>query len=172
MSSSFILGGISVEIRAALDLRQSYSELGGRFRRRKMSGTLRTQHHWSKISTTLNGLGWIPNGLAGLDYSVNMTLSCAATRSIAGAYTGITIPADRRTDSGFTAYGLALIDNVAEYVEPTSIISNIMVLPVVSGATQYQAVYYPEITVQADMPKESYNESSGEWSWSFTAEEV
>ena len=171
--SNFSLGGITVPFVASQDFTQSYNDLNGKYRRRKMSGALFTQAHWSKISTRLSGNGWLPNGLASLDYTSDMVLMCAAPRSITG--TGgsphvITLPAARRSDSGYVAYGVAVVDNV--WQKPgDAIVTNEMTITTVSGADYYMAIYYPQITVQADY-QENFNQAAGSWSWSLSCEEV
>jgi len=171
--SNFSLGGIMVPFVASQDFSQTFEDIDGKHRRRKMDGTLFTQDQWTKLRTRLTGNGWLPYGLSGLDYATNMVLMCAAPRSITG--TGgtphvIDIPAARRSDSGYVAYGVAVVDNV--WQKPgDNIVTNTMTISTVSGADYYMAIYYPQITVQADY-QEMFDQSSGVWRWSLNCEET
>ena len=168
--SDFIINGITVEFAGSQNFSQNYTELNGKHRRRKMDGSLLTQSHWSKIGTTLSGVGWMPSGLDDIDYTANMTLSCVAPRSIASTSRVITIPAARRTDGNYVAYGMAIKDNIVSF-PGQAIVTNEMTIVEVTGADQYMAVWFPEITVQADY-ESSFDQESAVWSWSLTCEET
>ena len=171
MSYFFELGGISIALEASLGLQQEYRILAGRHKRRMADGTLHQQSNWSKLATTINGDGWAPAGLAGLDFSASMLLKCFAPRSLISTSNVLTIPATRRTDGDYVplAYGLVDGERVATAM---ALASNTATLTVVAGAQFYEVVYFPEFTVYADEPTEQMDADRAEYRWSLTAEQI
>ena len=167
----FTLGGVRVPIHAALDFRQSYESIGGYSTRRMTDGTLVKQGQWLKLKTTIQANGWIPAGLDGLDYSQSLVMQCVSPKSIVSASNVMTLPAARRADSGYDPAGWALV--AGEWVStPVNLVVNTATLTIVSGATQYRVMFYPEISVLADPPRQAGDMSGAQYSWQLTAEEV
>lgn len=167
---SLILGGVEIVLDAVGTLQQSYQPIGGSSLLRMQSGKGIKQTHWQKLSTTIQGDGWLPPGLMDLDYSQPLLLSCIAPRSVVGIGTALPLPAARRSDAGYTPQGLALVGRqwVATAVSMSGDTAN---LTPVSGASRYQALYYPELTVYADEPQEEMDVTGAAHRWSLTAEE-
>lgn len=167
----FVLGGIEVPMRASLNMRQTYQELGGRAVVRKADGSAVVMQRWTKLRTTLSGDGPLPPGLSSLDLSQPLTLKCAAERAITSASNVITVPAARRSDPGYEPYGMAIINDLPV---PTAISwsVNVATLTTVAGASAYQVRYFPELTVVIPLGgfNEQLDEMSGTWSWSIDAE--
>ena len=174
MSSNlfFELDGVSVPIQANLDFDQKYERVEAATLLRMSDGTGVKQTAWSgKIKTVLSGVGWVPAGLYGLDYSQSMLLKCAAARSIVSASNVITVPAERRSDTGFEVTGYAVVGG--EYVESAvNVVTNTATVATVAGATHYGVNYYPEITVYASEPSTEGDLSGANYTWSLEAEQL
>jgi hypothetical protein len=175
----FTLGGIAVAAEAVVGFAQSYEPLGGVARLRMMSGAAVQQVHWRRLRTVLSGDGWWPAGLDGLDYDAQLTLACAAPRSIRSASNVIVLPAGRRADAGYTPIGHALLTGAGTQVgggdlvpTPVSMGGDTATLTVVSGAAGYQVTWWPVLIVFADPPTAETDARGATHRWSLTAEEV
>lgn len=169
---ALILGGVSVPMTAALDLSQTYEPIGGSTLLRMASGAAVKLTHWQKLSTQLSGGGWIPAGLQDLDYSAPLTLSCIAPRAVLSATNTATLPAARRTDSGAEPYAFALLVDGTPVNTTCSVVGNAATAGAVTGAARYVFNYYPELSVYATPPQESFDAAAGSLNWTLTAEEV
>lgn len=168
-----IVDGVAVPVYASVQISQIYEVLRGTTPKRMRDGSLRWRTVWSgKLRTTISGSGVIPAGFSGIDFDDSFTLSCIAHRAVNSAGTTITIPATRRTDAGSTPYGRALVGGKWVPTTVTGIVSNVATLAAVTGATQYQCVYFPEIVVFADPPTETKPEHGPSFGWSLVAEEI
>jgi hypothetical protein len=171
---ALIVGGVTIPQLAGLEISQSYEPIEAVARLRLASGALIQRTAWAgKLRTTLSGRGAIPAGLQGIDWTAAVTIECIAHRAISGAGTALvfTLPAGRRTDSGSLPYGRALVGRT--WV-PTScaIATNVATLGAVSGAAQYQVVYFPKLTCFASPPTESREADGTLFGWDLTAEEI
>ena len=168
-----IIGGVTVPVYAMTEISQRYEPLQASHDRRTADGTLITRTLWSgKLRTVISGSGLIPPGLADLDFDSNMTLSCVAHRAITQAGNVFTLPAARRTDSGSTPYGRAAVGDAWVSTPVDSLVSNTLTLTAVTGATAYQAVWFPELTVKARLVSEDHPEHGQAFGWSVEAEEI
>ena len=175
----FELGGVRVPIESVTGFTQTYEPLGGTARLRMMSGRLMQQVHWRKLATTLSAEGWWPPGLEGLDYDTALTLKCAAPRTLASASNVIVLPAARRTDTGYTPQGYAIVPGQSTRVGggdlvPTalSIATDTATLTTVSGATGYHVAYWPQLQVLADPPQTEAAITDAQHRWTLRAEEI
>lgn len=168
---TFVLGGIEVPVRAIDNFRQQYQELGGRAVLRKADGSALVQQRWTKLRTTLSGDGPLPHGLSNLDLSAALTLKCAAERAVTSSSNVITVPAARRSDSGYEPVGYAIV-NKLPVVTAISWNVNEATLTTVAGATAYQVRYFPELSVVIPLGgmQEQFDEMAATWSWSIEAE--
>lgn len=168
-----IVGGISVPVWAMVDISQRYEDIEAKARRRFLGGGGWQRTTYSgKIRTVITGSGIIPFGLSGIDYDSSFVLSCVAHRSIISASSDIEIPAARRTDAGSLPYGRALVGDKWIETGYDSIVSNTVALTPVSGASLYQVIWFPKITVHADSPVEDKPSHGPVYGWSIVAEEV
>jgi hypothetical protein len=173
MSSTITLGGIEVPLVAGNEVRQSYEVIGGVARRRMLNGAALQQTHWTKLRTIISGTGWLPDGLAAINYAGTLTLRCAAPRSIRSASNVITLPTARRTDTGYTPAGFAIPAGGASAIATScTVVSHVATLGVVSGAAWYEARYWPELTVYASPPRTEFDRNRGDWAWTIEAEEA
>lgn len=173
------IAGVVIATESLVDFTQTYEPLAGRARLRMMDGTGVQQAWWTKLRTTLSATGWWPPGLDGIDYDATMTLRCAAPRTLQAASNVIAIPAARRTDTGYTPQGYAVLRGASPHVGggdlvpvSISIVGNVATLGVVTGAVGYQVAYWPELTVLADPPTIDTDTGGATHRWMLTAEEV
>ncbi|MBS0442820.1 MAG: hypothetical protein JSR38_12755, partial [Proteobacteria bacterium] len=83
----------------------------------------------------------------------------------------ITLPAARRSDAA--PFGFAL--DASGLLRPTAVTlaGNVATLIAVAGATGYQVLYYPLLTIRAPAgPRCSYDAAGAVASWELTCEEV
>lgn len=169
---AFELGGVIVPMTAALDLQQQITVTGGASVRRMMNGAAIKQTQWQKLAVTLSGNGWCPLGLDALDYSGPLTLKCGLPRAIRSQSTSIALPVSRRTDAGYEPFARAYLADGREVEAAVSIAAHVATVTAVSGAVSYAVWYFPQLTVIASPPDESFDQAGGECSWSISAEEL
>lgn len=168
---AFELGGLVVPIHAALDLSQQIEPVGGSVTRRLGAGALIKQTTWRKRRITLSGSGWCPIGLDALNWDAQLTLKCGLPESITSNTTTITLPAGRRTDAGYEPFARAHL--AGEWRDtPVSIAGNTATVTAVAGAIAYQVWYWPVVTVHAEPPATSFEQSTAQASWELVCEEV
>lgn len=170
-----IIDGVTVPLYASTEISQRYAPLEASSITRMASGTARKQTlaGWvGKVTTEIFGNGLIPSMLGedAIDYSVPLTVSCIAHRSIVSASSSIAISSKRRTDAGNVPYGRALVGD--RWVNtPCSMVGDVATLTPVSGATQYQAVWFPELTMFLTPPREGHPQHGPNFDWIITGEE-
>lgn len=168
---AFELGGVIVPMIAALDLQQQVTVTGGASVRRMMNGAAIKQTQWQKLAVTLSGNGWCPLGLDALDYTGPLTLKCGLPRAIRSQSTSIALPVARRTDAGYEPFARAHIADGREVETAVSIATHVATVTAVPGAVSYAVWYFPQLTVIASPPDESFDQGGAECSWSISAEE-
>lgn len=170
MIRTFELGGLVIPVQAAGDISQTFEHIGGFTLHRMLNGAGVPQSHWRKLKTTITGSGWVPPGLAGLDYDATHVLKSVAARSLQATGNVITVPAARRTDTGYAPTGYAIVDG--RYVStPLVLVTNTATLTVVAGAQGYGVRYWPQFTVSARFTEDT-RPVGASWSWRIEAEEV
>lgn len=170
-----VIDGITIPIHAAYRVTQIYAPVrGGTAMPRARNGALRKHVQWAKLRTTLRGTGNIPTGLEAVDYSASFVLSCIALRGVTGIGTNnvLTLPAARRTDTGYTPRGFAFVDGLWRPAG-IALVGDVATITTVAGATQYRAAYYPELTVMSQNGLEdSWDVNRSVVTWSLDAEEA
>lgn len=172
---NFTIGGIIVPIEASLEFSQSYRMKEEQITSDQQLGNCTTIRQSCtanslKLITDIRGIGWVPAGLAGLNYARPMLIECIAIRSIFGLTTTITVPAKRRTGSGYEPTGWAIVDG--EIVPTTiSMNGNIATLGSFPGASGYEVHYTPAFNAMVSY-SDAYASSGNQYSWSLTGEEL
>jgi hypothetical protein len=169
---SFEIGSIVLHDIQSLDLEQAYESLGGEAILRAVSGLGLKQATWSKLRVTTSGSGWMPPSLAALDTAAQQTLKCAVPRSIPCSGLTATLPAARRSDSGHTPYGIAILPSGQAVKTAAALVGDVATVTAVSGATAYAVQYYPQLTVWALRPSASGNRGDASHRWELVCEEV
>lgn len=165
-----VIGGLRVAFDSAYTLTQSYTEIGGSTLHRMLNGAGVKQQHWSKLRTVISGSGRVPIGLNSLDYTSPIEIQCMAAMSLSSSSTNVfTLPAARRSD--WAPVGYALVDGRLVRTS-CAVATNTATLGTVSGASGYQVLYWPTLTVYAGKPTISYNGRAADGGWSLEAEEV
>lgn len=169
-SRVLVIGGIEIPIRASHQLAQNYTPIQAVSRVRMMDGGLTQQSAWrGKLLTEIQGDGLIPSGLQLIDWSVPVTIKCIAERAVTSSSNVIDVHPNRRSDYGVVGralVGTQLVDT------PVSMSGNTATLTTVSGATAYQAYYWPEIECYSDGPEETRGARTADYGWSLIAEEI
>lgn len=173
MVQRLIINGIELPF-ASHEITQTFERFGGFSAqpRRFASGGALTQHRWERVRTTISGTGWVPPGLAAVDWVAPVTIAWVAHRSIQSASRVIALPAARRTDAapygfGVTAGGLLVPTSVE------SLAGNTLTLADVAGAAAYVACYWPLLSMSAPAGVVERFESAGlVIGWQIDAEEV
>lgn len=167
---TLIIGGIEIPINASYQLEQNYVPVQGVSRQRMMDGSLKQQTAWNnKLKTSISGGGVMPAGLQSLDYTGLIVIQCVAERAVSSSGNVISVPSNRRADYGVE--GRALLNGQWQST-PVSLSVDTATLTVVTGATQYQAIYWPEISCFCDPPSENRGARTADYSWSIEAEEI
>lgn len=171
---SFQLGSLIVPDFAGFDIEQQYQPIGGESIFRTYSGRGLKQMSWQKLRVTTSGTGWIAAALPSLDYTLQMPLRCVVPRSLAAnpATRQVTLPSARRTDAGWTPFGIAILRNGQAVQVGLELIADVATLSAADGAVLYQACYYPQLTVWAYRPSQSGNRGDATHRWEVVCEEV
>jgi hypothetical protein len=164
------IGAISIPDEAAFDIRQSYTPLGGKALLRTKNGAAILQQRWQKLSSTITGSGWLPDGLDAVDVSASQAVYCIAPLSVLSASNVITIPRTFRTDGDYVAQGVAIVGGEM-LATPAAVAGQVATLTVVAGATQYMVVYYPVITGFITVDRQ-FDEANQLQSWTIDVQQA
>lgn len=167
---TLVIGGIEIPIRASQGLTQSYTPVQAVNRLRMGDGSLKQQSSWSgKLITSIEADGIMPSGIQSLDYSQSIIIKCIAERAIYKATNVITVPSTRRADYGVE--GKALVGDKWQSTA-VSMSTDTATLTTVVGATQYQAIYWPELICFCDPPEENRDARKSIYGWSLVGEQI
>lgn len=169
---SFELGGIIVPLTAALGLSQSIAMVGGRASLRFANGASLRQQAWRRMSVVLSGDGWVPLGLDGLDFEATMTFKAGVPHALRTNNGVVTLPAARRTDTGYLPFARAHLPGGSDVATPVSLVGNVATCTTVTGAISYTVSYYPQLTVWADPPEQQFDRANASANWSLNLEEA
>lgn len=167
------IGALEIPNRAALDLDQTYEPIGGESILRTMSGAGIKQITWSKLRTVIQGGGWSPPGLEGIDTTTQQTVACLVPRSLfANASRQVTLPTARRSDAGAEPWAWAIRPDGSIVNTGMSLAGDLATADEVTGAIGYQIQYYPLLTCWISRPSESGVRGDATYTWTLTCEEV
>ena len=167
---NLVIGGIEIPIRASEVITQSFEPIQSVSRLRMSDGALTQQTSWSgKLLTKISADGILPSGLQLLDYSQPIVIKSIAESAVLSASNIIDVPSARRGD--YSVEGRALVDG--KWVStPVNVVGDTATLTVVASATQYQAIYWAELSCYCDPPTENRNARNSTYSWDFEGEEI
>lgn len=172
MITTLEFGSILIPTEAVPEFDQRYEDLAGQTFRRTADGSGILRSGWQgKIATRISGRGWVPAGIGAAAAGSTHVIKCAIPREASSATTSVTLPAARRTDTGHTPIGFALVGDRLVSTAITGITSNVATLTAVSGATGYRVHYWPQITAVVTA-NECTGSHQAEYRWAIEAEEV
>jgi hypothetical protein len=171
---SFEIGTLVIPTLAGFDLQQEYQSIGPEAVLRTVSGRAIKQMTYARLRVVTGGSGWIPAGLQTLDRSVTHTVKCIKPRLVPAVFATrqATLPAARRTATGFTPWGYAMLASGQAIKSPVTMATNVATVTAVADAVAYSVAYLPEITAYVMAPSESGDMGSATYRWEIIAEEV
>jgi hypothetical protein len=167
---SLKIAGVEISIQA-FPITQDYAPIEGATVHRMLNGAGLKQTHWRKLRTSVNGEGWSPPALAGVDWSAPVEILCVQARVINSATVNATLPAARRSDLAVNVLAYAIVGGLL-VATPVVVSTNAATATAVTGATSYQFHYYPKLSCYSSGPTESLDMQGAAYSWTLEAEEV
>lgn len=170
--TSLVLGGLSIIQHAgAGPIRQRYEPIGGSTSLRLNGGTGIKMTNWSRTSTTASSSGNLDPGLFALDVSQPLELLCVAPRAMIGTTRQFALPpaAQRRPDVapwGWAYAGGRWLDTNVDMNGDSA------ELQAVVGASAYRVFWLPRLVVFTPGLSYEFDEASGLYDWSLSAEEI
>lgn len=165
---TIMLGGVPIVLHAGAP-EESIGAIGGSAVLRMSDGAGVKMQHWQRSAGSISGSGWMPPGLAGLDYSQPLELRSTKVLSHVGAGTAFTLLGTPRPDVAPWAHALVgdqWVRAACTYAD------GVVTVNPVAGATLYQACYMPVFSVFAEPPSESQSAGTATHSWSINWEET
>ncbi|WP_312139910.1 hypothetical protein [Stutzerimonas nitrititolerans] len=163
-----MLGGVPIVLHAGAP-EESIGPIGGSTVLRMSDGAAVKMQHWQRSSGSISGSGWMPPGLAGLDYSQPLELRSTKTVGHVGEGLEFTLLCTPRPDVAPWAQALVGEDWVRAACAVDG--SGVTVTPV-AGASLYQVCYMPVFSVFAEAPSETQSAGSATHGWTITWEET
>ena len=172
---NLVIGSVTVPNRSGLELSCAFEDLEGAGIVRLSDGSTRKITTWGgKLRLTVSGDGAIPTVLQPgvLNYAQSHTVKSPVPRAIWSASNVITVPAARRTDLSAHVIGIAITGSFDAVETPVSMGGHVATLTAVSGATGYQALYWPQFTAWLTAHAQTQNRRTARDRWSVTATEA
>lgn len=169
-----MLGGVPIVLHAGAP-EESIEPIGGNSLLRMSGGAAVKQQHWSRSAGSINGAGWMPPGLDGLDYTGPLELRSTKVQNQAGAGPTFKLAGTPRPD--YAPWGMALVgrdwvDVPSSYEPGEDGAPGVLTIPPIPGATLYMASWLPVFSVFANKPGGSQSAATANHSWSITWEEA
>ncbi|QRY79634.1 hypothetical protein JVX91_00535 [Pseudomonas sp. PDNC002] len=164
-----MIGGVEVLALFAGAPQQTLSPLGGPSIVRLSQGRGVPMTHWNKVAISISASGWMPPGLAGVDYSQPLEVRLTKVESIVGTHLDYQLTSAPRPD--FEPYAEALIGKDWERTGITRAGLAVTVTPM-AGATHYRVCWMPVFMVSGRRPQEDSDDSANTHRWSFDCEEL
>lgn len=166
---NLIIDGLEISDLSALGIKQTFEPVNNGSLLRMADGTAVKQKVWSKLKTTISAVGWIPDGLSGINFGNAVTVDCIAQQSITSSSNIISIPGTVRPD--IDPWGIAKVNGQWQDVGSTYA-SGMLTIDVTAGATLYQARWMPRLTLFCNEPETETDTEGNIFNWSITGEEV
>lgn len=169
MSAPLMLGGIVIPLHAGAPVITDGKLGGGTGAFRLSGGTAVKMERWSKQGGSISAQGWMPPGLAGLDFSQPLELRSTKVRTVSGTGLVYELPFTPRPDA--VPWAFALVGG--EWVEtPCSTVAGVSTVTAVAGAEGYQVWAMPIYSVMCEPPQETQDQGAGTHSWALNWEEA
>lgn len=163
-----VIGGVPVALHAGAPVEQ-HSALGGPEIVRLTSGVGVPMTHWSRRAISISGSGFMPPGLAGLDFARPFELLSTKPECIVGPGRQFLMTSAVRDD--FSPWGQALVGR--NWLDSPVTVAGLNVeVAAVVGATLYRVGWYPKFIVSGRAPQEEGDAGANNHSWRFDCEEV
>lgn len=94
-STPVVIGSVTIDVPQALQLNVSYQKIGGFTNLRALAGNSIRQYLWSKWRVTISGEGYLPSGLADLNWTNPVNISTAYGPTITAFCSPPQLEADR-----------------------------------------------------------------------------
>jgi hypothetical protein len=167
-----VLGGISIVQHAgAGPIRQRYEPIGGSTSLRLNGGTGIKMTNWGRTATTASGSGYLDPGLFALDESQPLELLCVAPRAMIGTGRLLSLQPAAQRSPDLAPWGWAYSGSCWLGVEVLMDGDNAE-LQAVPGATAYRLAWLPRLVVFTPGLSYEFDEATGLYDWSLSAEEV
>lgn len=145
------------------------SPLGGPAVVRLSQGKGVQMTHWSKVSISIAGSGFMPPGLLGIDYSKPLEVRLTKVESIVGRHLEYQLTSTPRPDFEPWAEGLVGYDWVRTEVSRSGLAVTVVPVP---GASHYRVCWMPVFTVSGRRPQEDGDDATNTHNWRFDCEEL
>lgn len=171
---SLEIGSLVIPGIAGIEIDQQYVPLGGETILRAVSGRGIKQMTYQKLRIVTSGQGWLPSSLETLDYAAQHVIKCVVPRGMVANFATrqATLPAARRSDTGYTPFGTALLAGGQAVDTAVTMAGDVATCAAVSGAVSYHVSYFPAPTVYLLRPQASGSLADASYRWELTAEEV
>lgn len=168
------IGSIAIPLEANNSFTQTYTWILPRKTYRMMDNSLKSRqlNAARKLSTTISGSGWIPEGLSSIENeSTPISIECVSPIGLVSTSNVITLETGYRTDEGISGY--AVVGEMTVSTSVTDITDGVVTLAVVSGASYYTLNYIPKFDADISQLNMTHNvDNVSNYSWSLVAEEV
>lgn len=168
------IGTIAIPLEANSSFSQTYKWLIPRQTYRMMDNSLKVQQLYAarKLTTSISGSGWIPEGLSSIENETTpISIECVSPLGLVSVSNIITLPTDFRTDAGI--YGYAVVSEMTVQTAVSDITDGVVTLATVSGADHYSLNYIPKFDADiSDLIMNHNVDNTSNYSWSLVAEQV
>lgn len=167
---SLIFGTYELPMHASLNLQQNYSPKEDDEYLTMENGDEKLRYSADEMDIVeVSGNGVIPPGFDGLDYRQPMYVSFSKAKSIESSSHIIVLPIKRRSDTGSTPFGKALINN--HWVDVSiNLVGDTATLGQPAGASKWMVYYFPKIYAFVTRPVQGGGRGN-DFNWSLTVRE-
>ncbi|OBY60464.1 hypothetical protein [Pseudomonas sp. AU12215] len=167
-----VLGGVSIIQHAGVGpIRQRYEPIGGSSVLRLSGGTGIKMTNWSRTATTVSGTGYLDPALDALDYAQPLELLCVKPRAMIGTGRQFSLPPAEQRRPDVAPWGWALVRD--QWIDVlVQMQGDAAELQDVAGATAYRIQWLPRLVVLASPLSSEFDEGTGLYDWSLSAEEI
>lgn len=163
-----MLGGLPIVAHSGAP-EETIEPIGGNAVLRMSDGSAVKQQHWSRMSGSISGQGFMPPGLDGLDYTQPLELRSTKVQNMVNASPTFVLIGTPRPD--VEPWAQALVGE--QWVPtPSTFEDGQLTAVAVPGASLYQASWLPVYSVFGNKPSGSQSTGTAMHSWTFNWEEA